>query len=85
MSNAATKLPRWCRWFGHSWRPTEWDAGHWSSSDRHERYTHSGVRTCWRCATTERVEWFDSRMYWDSVSRDREDERLERIIRHATR
>jgi hypothetical protein len=79
------KIPFRCRWFGHSWGQTDWSIDHAFSSDRHERYEHKGVKKCWRCGIEQKVEWFDSTMYWNSIKQDNEDYRLEQVIRKAIR
>jgi len=79
------KLPFRCRCFGHSWGRVKWSGDNAFSSDRRERYTHKGVKKCWRCGTEQKVEWFDDAMYWNSIKRETEDMRLEQVIRKAIR
>jgi hypothetical protein len=84
-ARSAAQIPRRCRWFGHRWGRTEWSGDHWHASGWKERHTHTGVRECYRCGTEETVEWFDSRMAWAEHRRELEDDRLEAVIRRATR
>ena len=59
--------------------------GNLNTRDEHERYTRHETLRCWRCGFEQRVVHFDRRGYWRSFERRLEDERLERIIRRATR
>lgn len=55
------------------------------SPSRRERHTSIATYECWRCPHTKTVETFHSWSYWRDFERELEDERLERVIRKATR
>jgi hypothetical protein len=78
------RLPRMCRWFGHSFRKVS-TKGDMLSHDRVKRYTWVTVEKCWRCNTERRIEHFDRHGYWFAFHREVEDRRLEEVIRRATR
>lgn len=79
------RLPLRCRIFGHSWHTVEYLTDNYNADSRRGKHTHARIEECWRCKTQRRYEWFDDHSYWRSVERDLEDERLEEVIRRATR
>lgn len=77
-------IPFRCRRGWHSFREAG-TRGNLLSGDRRTRHTYITVETCHRCGKEQHTEHFHSYAYWREVEREREDSRLEEVIRRATR
>lgn len=73
-----------CRRGRHAMRRVKLD-GNLRARDARARHTSIETLECLRCGHREQVEYFYSWSYWAEFNRRVEDDRLERIIRKATR